>query len=472
MIERTFEDLVLDLKQRRVVGDRPPIVLLGAGASVESGIGAMTDLFKFLNRANFDEFVTYIQPLTTAERYRYLADFLQTRQPAEVTPGYQALAALCAEAYFDIILTTNLDPLLDDALAAARLWRKDYLLLVNGVIRADRLRFLLTLHSPRVKIIKLHGDLFQRFMAWTPGEMDVFITDVAPQLEPILDGRDVLVVGHSLRDERIRTLVLDAGGSIWYTHPEKVPDFLSEHLLVRSVIGPQSSFEQLFTGLADALGVDRPGTGFRLGPEQTVQEMEPTGGAHTVDDLMASVVGLARKDLPAASTGFVLSEPRLIVADGFSGSTHLAQDEVVVISADNRRLRSRVLGRATGHPFAPVLIEVPEELKVPGLRLNAGSFEPNLPVHIGVAAGERVGISSGVIVHPDEQDYQVAPIGRVEYLVTIDTVTAEGSAGAPVLDSSFAVRGYIVAGGISRPPALMYPAHRWATALQTLSSDQ
>jgi hypothetical protein len=52
---------------------------------------------------------------------------------AEVSAGYRALAALCAQNYFDFVLTTNMDPLLlDDALAAARLWRRDYLLIVNG----------------------------------------------------------------------------------------------------------------------------------------------------------------------------------------------------------------------------------------------------------------------------------------------------------------------------------------------------
>src|SRR5512144_2034934 len=134
MINRTLTDLVKDLRQRREVGDPPPVVLLGAGASVESGIGAMTDLFQFVEVPDFDHFCDYIMPLTASERYRLLSRFLQTRKPSEVTPGYRALASLCAEAYLDFILTTNLDPLLDDALSAAHLWRKDYFLLINGVV--------------------------------------------------------------------------------------------------------------------------------------------------------------------------------------------------------------------------------------------------------------------------------------------------------------------------------------------------
>jgi hypothetical protein len=214
MLSKTLNDLVLDIRQHRVVGDHPPVVLLGAGASVESGIGSMTELFDFAKCANFEEFCKYIAPLTLSERYRYLSDFLQTMEPAEVTPGYQALAALCTEAYFDIIVTTNLDPVLDDALAAARLWRRDYLLLVNGVLRPDRLSLLLGTRSPRVKVIKLHGDLFHRFMAWTPDEMDTYLTEIAPQIKPVLQGRDMLIVGHSLRDDRIRELALGTGGAV------------------------------------------------------------------------------------------------------------------------------------------------------------------------------------------------------------------------------------------------------------------
>src|SRR5712692_158571 len=98
MITRTFADLVQDLRQRREVGDPPPVLLLGAGASVESGIGAMSDLFAFVQCKDFTEFCTYITPLNANERYRLLSRFLQTRQPEQVTPGYRTLAALAADA--------------------------------------------------------------------------------------------------------------------------------------------------------------------------------------------------------------------------------------------------------------------------------------------------------------------------------------------------------------------------------------
>lgn len=469
LLNQTFDDLALNLKQRRTLGYRPPVLLLGAGASKQAGIGTMEDLYKFSKRKNFADFCRYIKPLRAEERYLYLSEFLQTQKPAEVTPGYQSLAALCAENYFDIVLTTNLDPLLDDALAAARLWRKDYLLLVNGVVRPERLDVLLREQSPRVKIIKLHGDLFHRYMAWTPEEMDDFVDDISPQLTPVLNGRDMLVVGNKLGDERIRELVVGAGGAIWYTHPQEIPPFLKKNARVRAVVGAKCRFEELFTGLSKALGVERASVGLSAESARAPKGAKEVAEAETIDDLMASVVGLmpadGSVDFPIC-TGFVLAQPRVIVTEGFAARDFLTKkDSLIILTSDNRRLKTRVVRRGAGHPFAPVLIEVPAELKVPGFRLDKSPPPANLPVRVGVAAGKRVGISGGVIVEPDEMSLTVAPIGTVNQLVAIDCTVAPGSGGGPVLDDALAVRGYIVAGAHDEPPSFMYPANRWAAAL-------
>src|SRR5438105_6793578 len=212
MIQRSIDDLASDLDLRRREDEPRHVVLLGAGASVDAGIGAMPKLMRVFGATDFTTFAANVETFTQDERYRRLAGFLQSQEPAKPTAGYRALASLCAEQYFDVILTTNLDPLLDDALAAARLWRRDYLLLVNGIVRRDRLELLLRNRSPRVKVLKLHGDLFHRFMAWTPVEMDAFFDDVGPALKKALYGRDLLVIGHSLRDARIRDLVVDGAG--------------------------------------------------------------------------------------------------------------------------------------------------------------------------------------------------------------------------------------------------------------------
>lgn len=482
MTERKFSDLVLDLRMRRTVGDKPPVLLLGAGASVDAGIGAMPELYKFFNCADFDAFVKYIETVNTAERYRYLAEFLQTRQPDSVTPGYGALATLCAQNYFDLVLTTNMDPLLDDALAAAKLWRRDYMLLVNGIVRTDRIKVLLQGQSPRVKVIKLHGDLFQRYMAWTPKEMDEFLADLSPQLGGNLDGRDFLVVGYSLRDPRVRQLVEAAKGAVWFTHPTQVPEHIAEKGKtplsgLRSVIAAECSFENIFPALLRGLDPAAPAPRPRkpappmargpVAPESAGPAVDTARTAHasTIDDLIAASLAVATADGLRVSTAFLLADPRVIVCDAYATTNLVKGKKVKVISANGGQYTARVIAQDKHHPFGPLLLEVPEDLKIPGLQLEATPTALGERVQVAVAAGERVGLSDGKVVVPATAPMSIAPIAKpVEHLAELECLVAPGSSGAPVVSAEFAVRGFIVAGSSDprQPRSFMYPASAWA----------
>lgn len=469
MINRTIDDLIFDLKQRRTSGDKPPVLLLGAGASVESGIGAMTDLFAFAKCADFDAFVKYIAPQTTAERFRLLSQFLQTRKPAQVTFGYQALATLCAEAYFDLVLTLNLDPLLDDALAYARLWRKDYLVIVNGIYRPDRLAPVLSAQSPRVKIVKMHGDLFHRFMAWTPEEMDAYVSEIAARLDGALYGRDLLVVGTSLRDERIRELtlkVVENGGAVWYTGPTSAPDFLQSQSNVRAVLGPDCTFENLFTRIATDVGVMKlPAPGPAAEPSF---DAEAATASQTMDDFMASLVSVLGPDDKPSSTGFLLASPRVIVADAYPTRPMIVNGRVK-IAASGKTYTAEVLNSDVGHPFGPVFLKPPPELQIATLFHNPAPLEIGRPISAGIAAGGKTGIASGT-VSAQEATIAIDPIGQVPDLVQLQLAVAQGASGAPVVDDSFIVRGFIVAGSTdpNNPISYMYPASRWAKDLKSI----
>lgn len=468
MVERTFAELVRDLRLRRINGERPPVLLLGAGASVDAGIGAMDELYKFFRVKDFAAFAKYIGPTTPAERYRYLADFLQSREPAQVTPGYQALATLCAQKYFDLVLTTNMDPLLDDALTAARppLWRKDFLLIINGVIRLDRLSVLLRSQTPRVKVVKLHGELFQPFMAWTVEEMDTFLTEIAPSLKPAIADRDVLVVGHSLRDERIRDLAQTTGGALWFTHPVKVPDYLTGNAAIRAVVAPEAAFEKFFPALAQTLLLETraaPATprarAKAVAPSPT--SAAPTRSARSIDDLLAAVVAIAGPDGAPRSTAFLLDEPRVIVCDAVRGL--VKGREIDLIASDGRRFTSRVLRTNRAHPFGPTLLTAPDELQGPGLRLKASPMDIGEILQVAVAAGEKTGVSTGATTTGIHVSIMIDPIGQVDDLAMMNAFVRPGSSGAPVVDQTMAVRGFIVAGSTdeANPHSLMYPTRYW-----------
>jgi S1-C subfamily serine protease len=192
-----------------------------------------------------------------------------------------------------------------------------------------------------------------------------------------------------------------------------------------------------------------------------------------MDDLMASVVAIEGPGGNKMCTGFVLAEPRVIVTDGYPISAvhagHLTPPtHVTIVTADGKRYGDKIVHRDPSHSFGAVLIEAFADVKrFPGLRLGKARPKAGLPVHIGVAAGERAGVSSGHIKDAREQEVNVAPIGRVPHLIAIDCQVAPGSSGAPVVDADLTVRGYIVAGG-DKPPSFMYPSYRWADRLRSL----
>ena len=110
---------------------------------------------------------------------------------------------------------------------------------------------------------------------------------------------------------------------------------------------------------------------------------------------------------------------------------------------------------------------MPDALKAPGLRLDADPPTAGLMVHVGVAAGQGVGVSSGTLRDPAERTLQFF-FGEAHHLVELECVTAPGAAGAPVVDTSFAVRGFIVAGD-HKERSYMYPSYRWAGTLKARS---
>ena len=517
MITRTFDELARDLRTRRTVADRPPVLLLGAGASVDAGIGAMPELYAFFGLKNFQEFSAYIATTSAPERYRYLSQFLQTRAPAEVSPGYHALASLLAENYFDLVLTTNMDPLLDDALAAARLWRRDYLLLVNGVVRSDRLSPLLSGQSPRVKIVKLHGDLFQRFMAWTEAEMETFVDEIAPDLKAAVSGRDFLVVGYSLRDQRVRALVEGAGESIWFTHPTGIPPHLElpnspASSRYRAVVASQCAFEQFFPALSSALKVDvveraaatasaavsraatpqdsnsllhrdaavhltaTPSSTITAprsrkdraarGAEQPTQSVAVR--AQTLDDVMAATFAVVGATGLPGSTAFLLAEPRVIVCDAFAAVPAIANGALVLLGGAGQRFEARVLRTATTHPFGPTLLEPPDTLLIPGIALSKESMKPGEVVQVLVAAGERTGVGTGTVTVAQVRPLAIEPVPKkVRALTQLQCLVVGGSSGAPVIDSQLMVRGFIVAasGKVDNPVCFAYGSASWAKEL-------
>ena len=529
MSNRTVADLITYLKELQLHGQPRPVLLLGAGASKGAGLAAMEELFVRvgLNPKDADvrdRFCDYISRKPAAARYELLEDHLQSLDPDAVTPGYHALADLCAARFFDLVLTANFDPLLDDALASANLKRHHYVLLINGVIRPDRMNLLLSQPEPRLKIIKLHGDLFYRQMAWTAAEMDDYLESIWPQLSTAVAGRDFLTVGYSLKDPRILSLVLGAGGKVWFTNYSEYPDHLSatDRQRLEEVVSTECAFETLFTRLAKELGAtpatvpaqaaksERPGELTKIGaakrrtvrrptqpgptqPRSTAKKRRVTAPiATTVDDLLAALIGVWNPKFNLIGmTGFILAEPRVIVIDGAMSDASITGFEITeIVTHRGVHLPAKPIRLLPGDPFGPLLLEVPKELEVPGLQIDLTPVKAGLPIQIGVAVRHNLpqpktveqktrevkredvsfGLSSGTVMSGRERRTAIYGYDREfisEHVVELECAVAPGSSGAPVVDERMAVRGFIIGGtsDLQNPLSHMLPASRWGTEL-------
>jgi hypothetical protein len=256
-----------DRKQRQ---DSPYVLVLGAGASLSSGASSANQVIAGVIAAHSSkdagsltwdqqiaEFYRILDARSPDERYAILKPHFEGKAPSE---GYRALARLAQAGYLELILSTNYDTFLEDALSDAGLRRRDFDLLINGVDDQDQMLRQLSRRVPALKVVKLHGDLHSRLFAFTPAEIFQFAGKVDRVLRDVLS-RDLIISGHSMRDNDINRCIDQQGGSVWYANPsEPVAGETSYQILqVRSgqvIAGDEGRFDSFFVALADALPLE------------------------------------------------------------------------------------------------------------------------------------------------------------------------------------------------------------------------
>jgi hypothetical protein len=71
--------------------------------------------------------------------------------------GYRALTRLLAAGYLEVVFTLNVDDTLDDELRTLK--ADEYRIWVYGEVTSAELVAALEYRSPRVKVLKLRGDI-------------------------------------------------------------------------------------------------------------------------------------------------------------------------------------------------------------------------------------------------------------------------------------------------------------------------
>jgi hypothetical protein len=265
------------MRDRRESGDPPYVLILGDGASLRSTelmdavLGTEHDLdglHSFSDAEKLREFYEILDRRSENERYVMLSRHLRNKKPSK---AHRYLAALIIEGYFDVVFTTCFDHALEDALSA-NMPVDAFTVLVNGRDKEEQIVKILGYGRPRVKVVKLHGDLNSRIFAFTPEEVFEFTDQIERVLKMYLN-HDVIIVGHGMRDDDINRCIKARGGALWYVNPTppSMQDYVGRAMRVRGqegnvISGRDGNFHEFFKLLRQELRV-RP----REISEQTIK---------------------------------------------------------------------------------------------------------------------------------------------------------------------------------------------------------
>jgi SOS-response transcriptional repressor LexA len=271
-----LEFLIRLLKEKRRQKE-PYVLLLGSGASLSSGCSStraiINDIFPNEGLVEIDDVWC---SLGDDEKCCLLEPHLSTTKPSF---GYQLLAELIKAGYFDTVFTTNFDPILEDSLADAGLRARDYLVLINdrsSTVQEEIARQL-DFSTPRIKIVKLHGDLYRRHLVFAESETFQFSKPLEDALNRFFK-RSLLIVGHSMRDTDVNRCIESTGGSIWYVNPSPPEGEVLRAMKARScpkhyIDSEEGNFD-VFFALAHHVLVKKRHTAWSTQPGQEIIAVE------------------------------------------------------------------------------------------------------------------------------------------------------------------------------------------------------
>ena len=133
---------------------------------------------------------------------------------------YEDLAVLIREGFFPLVLTTNFDTLLEQALAATGLRASDYRVTTFGLRGTSTPPDVepLANWAPPTHIVKLHGDLAQDQAHVTPDEIQAAFRRSQRWIKPDLKA-DLIMVAHHLADDPIdRWLASSPDRELWWVN--------------------------------------------------------------------------------------------------------------------------------------------------------------------------------------------------------------------------------------------------------------
>ena len=171
------------------------------------------------------KFAAHTDSLSRPQFVRMLRS-LYARVP--VPTFYQDLAPLVREGYFPLIITTNFDTLLEQALAHVGLRSSEYRVTTFGTRRMSSGAGVSSRTpmpgGPITHLVKLHGDLAQDTAHVTPDEIEQALGSSRQWIKADLRG-DMIMVGHVLSEDPIdRWLGHTPDRELWWVNTDEPGD--------------------------------------------------------------------------------------------------------------------------------------------------------------------------------------------------------------------------------------------------------
>lgn len=302
-IAKALNPLAEAMKAKKEIGE-PYILCMGEGATLSSGCRAMrwavrvtiaqecpwvldniladlgrpercgedSDKFaKLLETISEDEwyvpllreFFKLLDYRRGQERMQILNSFLSEDYPSA---GYNFLAVLAREGFFNVIFNANYDHLLETALnrylpVIDKQGRplQPYERLINRSDPSFKMDIeeAFNLRTPRIKVVWLHGHLWETKwrIAFTPQEKRDWYPNVKDVIEKHF-AQDLLLIGYTDRDTDIRLALENArgDGTVWYVAADRPGIDIATALLARkhqNISGQGADFDTFCQVLFD-----------------------------------------------------------------------------------------------------------------------------------------------------------------------------------------------------------------------------
>lgn len=279
--------LASSMVSRKISGVDPYILFLGAGASISSRCSSMMqivdDVLEQHAKSEFDKWEKEIKDATQKEKrfgellrneiskekrtrffeiwnlldhdnqYSILRKHLwENKIPSK---GYDSLIKLIKKGFIKIVLSTNLDNLMEKALNNSGYQPGDFVIVVNGRDRHEEIVDQLSSSRNSLKIVKLHGTLESpKSYAFRQEEIFDFEKEIKPNLSQLIN-QSLIIVGYSGQDRDVDLLFEDEGKEIYFAKPSKpeAESRIFQTLTVRGkgkiIDGNDGNFDKFFEKL-------------------------------------------------------------------------------------------------------------------------------------------------------------------------------------------------------------------------------